>query len=72
MKASKHQFYNTSKFDFKRLLADSGNIAENFKNYIQGFSDNVKDIISNFEFDKEIDKMSQNDLLYTIIQEFNS
>ena len=72
MKASKHQFYNTSKFDFKRLLADSENIAENFKNYIQGFSDNVKDIISNFEFDKEIDKMSQNNLLYTIIQEFNS
>lgn len=72
MKASKHQFYNTSKFDFKRLLADSENIAENFKNYIQGFSDNVKDIISNFEFDKEIDKMSLNNLLYTIIQEFNS
>lgn len=72
MKASKHHFYNTSKFDFKKLLADPANISENFKNYLQGFSDNVKDIIANFEFDKEIDKMSQNDLLYTIIQEFNS
>lgn len=71
-KASKHRFYNTSKFDFKKLLADSTNISENFKDYLQGFSDNVKDIIANFEFDKEIDKMSQNDLLFTIIQEFNS
>lgn len=70
-KASKHRFYNTSKFDFKKLLADSTNISENFKDYLQGFSDNVKDIIANFEFDKEIDKMSQNDLLFTIIQEFN-
>lgn len=71
-KASKHRFYNTSKFDFKKLLADPTNISENFKDYLQGFSDNVKDIIANFEFDKEIDKMSQNDLLFTIIQEFNS
>ena len=71
-KAAKHAFYNTSKFDFEKLKADSDNIKDNFVAYLQGFSDNVKDIISNFEFDKEISKMSQNDLLYTIIDEFNS
>lgn len=69
---AKHAFYNTSKFDFEKLKADSDNIKDNFVAYLQGFSDNVKDIISNFEFDKEISKMSQNDLLYTIIDEFNS
>lgn len=69
---AKHAFYNTSKFDFEKLKADPDNIKENFVAYLQGFSDNVKDIISNFEFDKEISKMSQNDLLYTIIDEFNS
>lgn len=71
-KTAKHAFYNTSKFDFEKLKADSDNIKDNFVAYLQGFSDNVKDIISNFEFDKEISKMSQNDLLYTIIDEFNS
>lgn len=69
---AKRDFYNTSKFDFEKLLSQSEDIAANFADYLQGFSDNVKDIISYFEFDKEISKMSQNDLLFTIIQEFNS
>lgn len=69
---SKKAFYNTSKFDFETLLADSMNIQANFVDYLQGFSDNVKEIIANFEFDKEISKLAQNDLLYIIIQEFNS
>lgn len=69
---AKKDFYNTSKFDFKSLLADPDNISANFTSYLQGYSDNVKDIISRFEFDKEISKMTENDLLYTIINEFNS
>ncbi len=69
---SKYDFYNISKFDFESLLADSENISANFTVYLQGFSDNVKDIIARFEFDKEISKMTENDLLFTIISEFNS
>lgn len=69
---SKHDFYNTSKFDFAGLIADADNIKENFTSYLQAFSDNVKDIIQRFDFFKEIDKMSENDLLYTIINEFNA
>ena len=69
---AKHDFYNTSKFDFTGLLADPDNIKENFISYLQCFSDNVKDIIQRFDFFKEIDKMSENDLLYTIINEFNA
>jgi type I restriction enzyme M protein len=71
-KASGKDFYNVSRFDFEKLLSDSENVSANFIDYLQGYSDNVKDIISYFEFDREIAKMSQNDLLYTIIQEFNS
>lgn len=71
-KTAGRDFYNVSKYDFEKLLAESENISSNFVDYLQGFSDNVKDIISYFEFDKEITKMSQNDLLFTIIQEFNS
>ena len=69
---AKHDFYNTSKFDFAGLIADADNIKENFTAYLQAFSDNVKDIIQRFDFFKEIDKMSENDLLYTIINEFNA
>lgn len=69
---AKHDFYNTSKFDFSGLIADADNIKENFTSYLQAFSDNVKDIIQRFDFFKEIDKMSENDLLYTIINEFNA
>lgn len=69
---AKHDFYNTSRFDFAGLIADADNIKENFTSYLQAFSDNVKDIIQRFDFFKEIDKMSENDLLYTIINEFNA
>ena len=71
-RTAKYDFYNTSKFTFKSLLGDSENISANFTAYLQGFSDNVKDIIARFEFDKEISKMTENDLLFTIITEFNS
>lgn len=66
------QFYNTSKFTFQNLLADPDNIKDNFEDYLQHFSDNVIDIIRRFEFDKELSKLEDNDLLYLIIKEFNS
>lgn len=66
------QFYNTSKFTFQNLLADPDNIADNFDDYLQHFSDNVIDIIRRFEFDKEVCKLEDNGLLYLIIKEFNS
>ena len=70
--ASGYDFYNTSKFDFEKLETDPDNIESNFKNYINGFSDNVIDILKNFEFDNEIKKMAENNLLYVVIQEFNT
>lgn len=69
---SGHNFYNTSKYDFKKLLAEPDNIAENFKNYLAGFSDNAKDIIENFRFEEQIDRMNKGGVLYQVIQEFNS
>lgn len=71
-KEANKNFYNISKFNFQNLLADSKNIKENFIAYINGFSDNVKEIIQKFEFLEQINKMSENNLLFTIIQEFNT
>ena len=66
------KFYNTSKYDFKRLLDDPDNIEENFYNYINGYSDEVKDIIKNFDLNKQIEKMASNGILYQVIDTFNS
>lgn len=71
-RASGYSFYNTSKFDFARLLADPFNIESNFEDYMQGFSDNVKDIMDNFEFSAQIKNMAKANVLYVVIQEFNS
>ena len=44
-KASDKAFYNTSKFTFERLLDDPDNIEVNFRDYLNGFSENVLDIL---------------------------
>lgn len=66
------KFYNTSKYDFKKLLDDPDNIEENFYIYINGYSDEVKDIIKNFDLNKQIEKMAGNGILYQVIDTFNS
>ena len=70
--ASGYAFYNISPFTFDSLLADPANIETNFRAYLAGFSDNVLDILENFKFDDEIKTMADNDMLFYIIQEFNS
>ena len=69
--ASGYSFYNTSKYDFQKLLNDSENIETNFREYLNSFSENVQDILANFDFDREISKLANSDMLYLIIEEFN-
>ncbi|WP_342438316.1 class I SAM-dependent DNA methyltransferase [Paenibacillus sp. FSL L8-0436] len=64
-------FYNVSPFTFDSLLADASHIEENFRAYLNGFSDNVQDVLAHFDFDKEITKLANNNILFYIIQEFN-
>lgn len=71
-KTSGYDFYNTSKFDFEKLISDSENIESNFNDYLLGFSDNVKDIIANFKLADEVKTLAENGKLFIVIQEFNS
>lgn len=71
-KASGYQFYNTSKYTFTSLLADPENIEANFKDYLNGFSANVQDVLSKFDFDNIIKRMVESNTLYLVIKEFNS
>ncbi|HHX67523.1 MAG TPA: SAM-dependent DNA methyltransferase [Gallicola sp.] len=69
---SEKNFYNTSKYDFKKLLDDPDNIEANLRNYINSFSSEVVDIIENFDFDRHITRMANNGILFTVIETFNS
>lgn len=68
---SGQNFYNTSKYDFKKLLDDPANIEENFYNYLDGYSKEVTDIVENFDLKRHIQKMANNNILYTVIETFN-
>ena len=70
--ASGYQFYNTSKFTFDKLLADPENIEANFRDYLAGFSPNVLDVLSKFDFDTVIKRVVESGSLYLVIKEFNS
>ena len=71
-KASGHDFYNSSKYDFDKLLDDPDNIEANFRDYLNGFSENVQDIIEKFKFDGHITTMANKGILYIVIKEFTS
>lgn len=61
------QFYNVSDFTWKKLLDDSENIKSNFEEYLNGFSNNVKEIIGKFKFKDEIAQLDKKDKLFAIL-----
>ena len=68
--AAGQKFYNLSPFTFSTLLSDADNIKDNFISYLNHYSDNVIDVIHRMDFDREIEKMADNGLLYLVIKEF--
>jgi len=65
-------FYNTSPFTLKKLLQDPKNLRSNFENYLNGFSENVQDIIKQFKFRNEIETLDEADILFSLIEKFCS
>lgn len=70
--ASGYRFYNTSQYTFERLKADPENIKTNFEAYINGFSDNVIDILANMGFFTQIERMADAGVLYQVISDFTA
>lgn len=71
-KASGYEFYNTSKYTFERLMDDPDHIEENFRDYLNGFSENVQDILEKFKFDGHITTMANKGILYIVLKEFTT
>ena len=65
------QFYNVSHYDLKELLNESEKIAENFESYMEGFSDNVKDILKQLKLADHIKTMDEGGCLFTIVKAFS-
>ena len=63
-------FYNTSQYDFERLLADAPELAANLRNYIVGFSSEMREVIERFDFDNTISKLDEAQLLYQVVARF--
>lgn len=70
LKASGYKFYNTSEYTFEKLKADPENIKVNFEAYLNGFSDNVMDILARMDFFTQLERMSNAGLLYQVITDF--
>ena len=71
-RVSGFDFYNTSNYDFAKLISDPDNVETNFEAYLRGFSSNVKDIIENFDFANTVKLMVKGGVLFVTLQEFNS
>ncbi len=69
---SGHPFYNVSKYTFERLLNEPDNIEANLRDYLNGFSANVRDILEKFKFDGHITTMANKGILYIVIKEFTT
>ncbi len=72
--AAGQAFYNTSPFTLRDLTtrANRQNLTADFQAYLDGFSQNVQDILDNFEFRNQIPRLSKADVLGTLIEKFLS
>ena len=70
--ASGLAFYNTSRYDFDKLLADAPQVAANLRNYIAGFSENMRNVLERFDFDNTISKLEEAGLLFQVLERFKN
>ncbi|MGE3344576.1 MAG: N-6 DNA methylase [Vicinamibacterales bacterium] len=71
-RASRFAFYNTSRYDFEKLLADAPHLAANLRNYIAGFSPNMREVLEKFDFDNTISKLDEAGLLFQVLGRFKA
>lgn len=69
-RAAGQRFHNHSPLTFEKLKGDPDNIEKHFVSYIKGFSANVRTIFEYFEFETEIEKMREANILYLVVSKF--
>jgi type I restriction enzyme M protein len=71
-RAAGYAFYNTSRYDFEKLLGDAPHLAANLRNYIAGFSPNMREVLEKFDFDGTITKLNEQGLLFKVLERFKN
>ena len=69
-RAAGQRFHNHSPLTFEKLKGDPDHIEKHLVSYIKGFSANVRTIFEFFEFENEIEKMRESNILYLIVAKF--
>jgi type I restriction enzyme M protein len=69
-RTAKQKFHNRSSFTFEKLKGAPNSIEQDLVSYINGFSANVRRIFDYFEFEKEIEKMHEANILYLVVSQF--
>ena len=70
LRAAGETFYNTSRLDLDKMLADPNNIAAHLTGYVHGFSPNVRDIMERFRFETQIERLDGANLLFLVARKF--
>lgn len=74
--ASGYVFYNTSTWTMEKLKGTATNsqqkLVANFEEYLNGFSDNVKEIIEKFNLSAQVRHMAGKDVLLDVLEKFTS
>lgn len=63
-------FYNIAPFTLKGVLEEAKLIKDNFEEYLNGFSSNVKMILNSFKFFDEVTELKKKDILFNVIENF--
>jgi type I restriction enzyme M protein len=71
-RASGFAFYNASRYDFDKLLADAPQLAANLRHYIAGFSQNMREVLEKFDFDNTIKLLNEAGLLFKVLERFKN
>jgi len=69
-KAAGQRFHNHSALNFEMLKGDPDNIEKHLVDYIKRFSSNIRTIFDFFEFENEIEKMREANILYLVVSKF--
>ncbi len=69
---SGYPFYNTSNFTFETLLNDPDHIDSNLEAYLDGYSENVQEIISKFKLRHQLETMREAGITYSLIEKYTS
>ena len=69
-KASSHSFYNKSDLTLRKIAADPQNAAKNLQIYVGAFSDNAREVLDKYDFNQQVKKLDDANLLYQVIGRF--